>query len=393
MTDERAAEGVDDLRSRIGGRWPEAREVREIGKGLFLVRVVPATNGAAKAEPPSPPAEAEETPPSPQQAEALLEAARRSGEPKREAEALTDLGVILLRSGEPMRAAEALEQALSIMTGLDDRSRDAEISGQLGTALLKIGQADRALKLLEWSVLRTCREAPEYSEKLAAGPAVGLAHVSRGDPMRALASFERAVGLARALNDRGHEATLLWYSSICLAGLGRRDEATWAGAMAVERMKALGNPQSSWYADHLNRYRSDGSSGPLGGATDSPMTAPSSPAPTGPGILTMALSAGKAMATFLGSGMKTTPNDLRLARLATCEPTTTPHSSSTPPRLLHLRQGETAPRALPDRQVARSDRGDVMHVLREINVHFQRYSGPLIPRSHRLSVELASSMP
>ena len=43
-----------------------------------------------------------------------------------------------------------------------------------------------------------------------------------------------------------------------------------------------------------------------------------SPANSGPGLLRMAMSATKAMAAFIGTGMKATPLDLQQKRIQTC---------------------------------------------------------------------------
>ena len=120
--------------------------------------------------------------------------------------------------------------------------------------------------------------------------------------------------ICRTLNDRRHEATLVWLASIRLADLGRHDEAISVARRSVELLDALGDPRAAWYAEHLERYRE--------GRPDSPaavaLTHPSKPG-SGPTVLTMAMTALKAMRAFLGPSPRRVEPDLRRDRLATCE--------------------------------------------------------------------------
>ncbi len=106
---------------------------------------------------------------------------------------------------------------------------------------------------------------------------------------------------------------MLWQSAIRLAELGRRDEAIAAARRSVEGLEALSNPRAAWYAEHLRSYQEGQPSASLGGVTDTSI-APAS----GPGPLKMAVSAGKAMAAFLGSGLAKVSPDVRRERLAIC---------------------------------------------------------------------------
>ncbi len=159
---------------------------------------------------------------------------------------------------------------------------------------------------------------------------------------RAVAFFEQALALACQLGDRQQQANLLWYQGIQHAELGERDLAIAKAEESIAVLKELGKPQSAWYGSLLQKYRMGlfaESSGGLkagGGASVSPQsylggsivasvmtTEPSADqaagnATGGPGLLRMALSATKAMASFLGSGLKTASPELQQKRLQTC---------------------------------------------------------------------------
>ena len=158
---------------------------------------------------------------------------------------------------------------------------------------------------------------------------------------RALSCFEQALALPALVGDRMQAANLLWYQGIQYAELGQRDLAIAKAEESIALFKAMGRPQAAWYGSHLQKYRmglyeerrprrpagvSTSPQSYLGGAiVASVMARPgqaqgpsASQANSGPGLLRMAMSATKAMATFVGSGMKTTPADIQQKRMQTC---------------------------------------------------------------------------
>src|SRR4029077_17894914 len=120
----------------------------------------------------------------------------------------------------------------------------------------------------------------------------------------------------------------------------QRDLAIAKAEESIELFRAMGRPQAAWYGQHLQKYRmglyeeAPAAAGAgvnlspqsyLGGAIVASVM-PGGPAQgqaasqpnSGPGLLRMAMSATKAMATFIGSGMKATPPDLQQKRIQTC---------------------------------------------------------------------------
>jgi hypothetical protein len=135
-------------------------------------------------------------------------------------------------------------------------------------------------------------------------------------------------------------ANLLWYQGIQHAELGQRELAIAKAEESVELFKAMGRPEAAWYGSHLQKYRmglyEEAPAAVGAGVNLSPQSylgsaivasvMPSqathgqgaSQPNSGPGLLRMALSATKAMATFVASGMKAAPADLQQRRLQTC---------------------------------------------------------------------------
>jgi len=250
---------------------------------------------------------------------------------------MTDLGIICLREGDARRAATLLEEALSMVGQFDDSAWESDVLGHLGLAILASGDAGRAKGLLERGLASARRSGNRYSEK-AALEHLGLASstVRRFD--QALVYYERAGAIARELGDQKHESKLLWFMAAQHAELSRRDQAMATAESAVELMKRSQDPESLWFADRLQKYREGGRTGPtdeaaggagmgvlFGNSVVTSATAGQSDSgarplqtPGSPGLLSMAMSAGGAMAKFLGSGLKTTSKEIYEERLRTC---------------------------------------------------------------------------
>ena len=126
---------------------------------------------------------------------------------------------------------------------------------------------------------------------------------------------------------------MLWQLALRQAESGQREQALSFGQEAVQLLERLGKPQARVYAEHLERYRrgeaEDGRSGVLGQVGGQSLTAtvmqgqattasmqPRSPA--GASYLMMAISAGKAMIEFVGSGLKTVNAETFRERLQQC---------------------------------------------------------------------------
>jgi tetratricopeptide (TPR) repeat protein len=319
--------------ARVKSRCPEGKGFQKLGPNLYLVSGVETPR--ARVEP-----ESQEQPmASPRaRAEQLLASARRAGDRPKEATALTDLGMTLLSEGDTGGAIGALESALAIARELRDPARESDVIGNLGMATLAIGQPAHARNMFEQELAYARATGDRFSEKVAL-ERLGLALGSQRDFRASLSVFEQALALACELGDRQQQANLLWYQGIQYAELGQRELAITKAEESVSLLKVLGKPQAAWYGSLLQKYRmglfaeiagdtsrraSPGFSPEsyLGGSIVASVMTSQAAAPTnetgGPGLLRMALSATKAMASFVGSGFKTATPETTQKRLQTC---------------------------------------------------------------------------
>ena len=327
---EDATTPLDEV--QIKSLWPGCRESRAIGPNLYFVAGVAYSARAeqpAKTEPESP----GETLPqeSPRAlAERALGTARAAGDLRGTVTALTDLGVVLFLEGDSQRAAVALEEACAEAERLGDSALAADAASSLALAACSMGQPRRARQLLGPALARARAGGDRYAAKLV-HDRLALALVGLGDQASALDHLVQAVKFARALGDGKHEAELLWRAAIACAELGDRDQATSYAVAAIDRLSRLGHPAAGWYAQHLANYQSGAAGATLpasaitgnafGGSIDAgaahTSAAPAAPV-GGPGPLRMALTAARAMATFVGSGFKTASPASYQARLEVC---------------------------------------------------------------------------
>jgi tetratricopeptide (TPR) repeat protein len=321
---------------RVMAHWPQRTDARKLGPNLYLVAGVGTPRATSE--------KALEFPPgaSPREhAEQLLAAALKSGDRRQLATATADLGIILLSEADAQGAIKALESALAISRELGDRAGQTDVIGNLGMALLAVGQPVRARALFEEEITDARAAGDRFEEKVAL-ERLGIAYWTLHDFPRALAFFENAETMARQVGDRQQAANVLWHQAIQHAELGRRDLATAKAEEAVTLFKLLGKPQADWYGAQLQKFRmglfDEPASGPVAGVSasmsphaylggsivSSVMAGQNQAGPTpakqqgGPGLLRMAMSATKAMASFVGSGFKTTPPDLQQKRIQTC---------------------------------------------------------------------------
>jgi tetratricopeptide (TPR) repeat protein len=323
--------------ARLQERWPEAKQFVKLADQLYLASGVEmrGENAAASAVDVEPAIAS-----TPREiAEQMLAAARESHDVAKEAAALTDLGASLLNEGDPQASISQLQLALVLAQNLGDKARESDIIGNLGLAFLAARQVPRARELFEQELVAARTRGDRFAEKVAL-ERLGIASWGLRDFKRALAVFDQALLLTRRLGDRHQEATLLWHQGIQYAELGQRDLAIAKADEAVTLFKLLGKPQATWYGAYLQKYRMGltedappPSAGPdrspaamLGGSvvagvmagqsTDAAATAPR--ATSGPGLLRMALSAGKAIAGYVGTGFKTLSPEAQRKRLQVC---------------------------------------------------------------------------
>jgi tetratricopeptide (TPR) repeat protein len=303
----------------IRTRWPNCTRILQLGDRLFLVSGIhgrPAE--AVREETPGGVVGTEEIGCPVALAEQLLERARQSGDRSRETSALIDLGIVMMNEGDLQKSVSHLDKALGMARELGDPSRETDALSNLGYALLAMGQTPTARQALEQAYMLAQRTGDAYAEKLVL-ERLGMAHANLRDPVGALKRFDRALEMTRAAGDRQQETRLLWHMAIALADMNQRDQAIARAQESIDLLRHLGKPEASWYGAQLQRYRMDfatlGSSVPGVAGTG----AATADAPSGPGLLRMAVSATKAMMKFIASGLKSTPPAIQQKRMAICQ--------------------------------------------------------------------------
>jgi tetratricopeptide (TPR) repeat protein len=325
--------------SVIQAQWPQSERREKLGPNLFLVAGAqpPEHEADRRDKPGGSPTTTASAPPTTvhprQQAQEMLEAARRGGDRLAELTALLDLGAACHRTGDPRSGATYLEEALTLAKELGDRSLESDVLGNLALAVLGLGQPGRALELIE-AALACARASGDRFQIKASLDAAGDASSGMRQPQRALAAYSEALALARELGDRPHQAELLWRVAIQHAELGDRAQALANGQAAIDLLRELGNPQVEMLSGHLHNYAAGSDQTRLPAAPGSGVVVDGwsgAPVSAGPGPLRMAFAALKSMARFVGSGMKTLPPQARTERLATC--TACPHHTGVRCRL------------------------------------------------------------
>jgi tetratricopeptide (TPR) repeat protein len=257
--------------------------------------------------------------------------ARSGGDLAGEVSALSDLGLLAFEDGDMPKAVAVLEEAATKAGSLGDKAPEGEALGNLGLVLLSHNRLEKARQVLGRSLQLVHSSGDRFAEKLVL-ERLGSTEGNLGNMPGAVELLTQALALARELGDRQHEADLLWHLSIRHADFGRREQALEYGQTAVRLMDELGKSYARTYRDHLEKYRageaaqgrrampSNGEAASLNAPPDgSTVGGPASPADrAGPGYLRMAISAGKALAQFIGSGMKTVGEEMLNDRLRKC---------------------------------------------------------------------------
>lgn len=175
-------------------------------------------------------------------AEGALDSARRTGEQKFVANALSNLGAIVLAGGDEQRAGIVLDEALGLARQVGDERITALALNNLGDLALSTGDYERAGPLFEEShaLLRSRGDTANVARSLFNLGAVDLmlgAHVS------AQARFREALELARAADDK---EDLAW----CLEGFAALAASDGDGERAATLLGAAGALLAQIGADH-----------------------------------------------------------------------------------------------------------------------------------------------
>jgi DNA-binding SARP family transcriptional activator/tetratricopeptide (TPR) repeat protein len=136
-------------------------------------------------------------------------AARRTGDPAAEAEALTSLGVLDLRQGyRPQAAAAHLQQGLALFRQAGDRSGEVRALGNLGILSLQLGRYEQASGYLQ-QALALFRETGDQAGEARALATLSTIDFQQGRYEKATGHIHRTLALFREAGDRTGEAHAL----------------------------------------------------------------------------------------------------------------------------------------------------------------------------------------
>jgi tetratricopeptide (TPR) repeat protein len=199
--------------------------------------------------------------------------------------------------------------------------------------MLAAKQPDRALPCWEQALTLARTVGDRFAERIVL-ERLGTLLANRGDLPRAIDLLTQALALTRTLGLRRNEPDLLWFLAIQHAALGQRERAIASAQTAVHLLGQLNKPEARVYAESLERFRqaeagvtTTDALGQAPGESTAATTmaslassASSAPLPrTGSSHLWMAISAGKALVRFLGSGLKTATAETLRGRLQQCD--------------------------------------------------------------------------
>ena len=135
-------------------------------------------------------------------------AARHTGDPAAEAEALISLGVLALDQGYRQQAAAYLQQGLALFRATGDRSGEVRALGNLGNLNLQLGHYGQATGHLQ-QALALFREIGDQAGEAHALASLSVIDFQQGRYEQATGHLHRTLALSRQAGDRTGEAHAL----------------------------------------------------------------------------------------------------------------------------------------------------------------------------------------
>ncbi len=296
----------------IAKRWPTTKSCRQLGENLFLVSLAESNHKSVQSQrkqSSSTRGYDEEKPL--EYAKENLQIAREKKDRKSEAQALIDIGILLLQDRDLRQALPALQQAMAIAQEIQERSLEYDALANLAEATLAQGQIRFAMEQFD-QVLTYSREVGDRFTEKSMFAHFGNIFSQLREPIQSLEYYDQAIAIAREVGDKRDEANLLWISAAVQDDMNQKEDAITRAQQAVDYYQNVGDPKAKVLAEHLQKYRQ-------GGAI--PNTSPQNigiPNQKGPSLFRMAITATASMAKFVASGFKTISKESRDKRLQTC---------------------------------------------------------------------------
>jgi tetratricopeptide (TPR) repeat protein/transcriptional regulator with XRE-family HTH domain len=145
--------------------------------------------------------------------QAAIDAARRLGDRLGEANALYDLGDVLLAAADFLGSTRVIDQALAIYRALGERLGEANALHLVGPVRRMMGDYPAAVAALE-SALGLYRDLGDRRGEANALLELGPTLFSMGEPSASAERLEAALAAFRAIGDRYGQASVLYYRGI-----------------------------------------------------------------------------------------------------------------------------------------------------------------------------------
>ena len=185
-----------------------------------------------------------------------LDRSRELSDVEAEANALSWLGLALAEMGDPKAGRDAVEQALSLLSRLEDHTKQGPSLGHLGHVLRLGGQVEDAAGYFR-EQLRMAEETDDKVQQYEAHVGLGLSMLALEDPDVALKHFSQARELAKNLGHRLREADARGHQADAYARRASVEDGYHpAVAFAREALaiyEALDHPRAEQMRERLRR--------------------------------------------------------------------------------------------------------------------------------------------
>ena len=165
---------------------------------------------------------------------------RSLGERKKQAEALSDIGVAYESLSEYRKASEVYNEALSLFRVVNERGREADTLNNLGSAYIYLGEYKKALDYLN-QALPLKRATSERGAEADILNNFGSAYSYLGEYQEGLSFYNQVLPIYRAAGNRQGEADTLNSISGIYDVLGDKQEALDYLKQALPLAQAIGD--------------------------------------------------------------------------------------------------------------------------------------------------------
>lgn len=176
--------------------------------------------------------------------DARVAAARSAADEGALLPALVDLGQAYLQAGNVPKALTQFEEGLALAQSAGSALWEGRLWGYRGICLLRLGNSHFA-QIALYKSHNIARELGDKPLLIDALTQLGLLQVDSGNPTKAIAKLEQALGHATALNDQPRLMNLAGRLGTLFLELSSLEKAVEYFALALQAADALDQPQAA----------------------------------------------------------------------------------------------------------------------------------------------------